>query len=313
MPVRRDQVAFWASAALLVGAATGAYLLLLGRGPAPVAGPPPSPGPVPVVVASVSGRAEVLRRGGGRAPLASGDRLAPDDAVATGPGARLELAAGESYHVVLDGASRFGIEEITQELSRFRLEEGRVSATVRDDAERAVEIASVRDAVARTRGGEVSVLRSGPVVAVGVARGQAEFRSAGRTVLLRSGQQSAAAEGAAPTSPAPIPPSLLLKVAWPEEQVTAQRSFVVTGRASPGAQVAVGAVPVPVAPDGAFRHVVELSEGAQRLTVSARDVAGRREVVRSPEIVLDTGGPEAEFDTKELWRAETQEKEKQAP
>jgi len=304
MAAPRDHVAFWAASALLVGASAGAYLLLLGRGPGP-ATPPAAPAePVPVVVAAVSGRAEVVRSGGARAPLASGDRLSPDDAVATGPGARLELAAGGSYHVVLDGASRFGIEEITHELSRFRLDEGRVSATVRDDAERAVEIASVRDAVARTRGGEVSVLRSGPVVAVGVARGQAEFRSGGRTVLLRGGEQSAASGGGAPIPPSPNPPTLLLKVAWPEARSTAQRSFVVTGRASPGALVAVGAERVEVAPDGSFRHVVELSEGEQRLSVSARDVAGRRQEVRSPTIVLDTDGPAAEFDTSQLWRAE---------
>jgi hypothetical protein len=304
MPAPRDHVAFWAASALLVGASVGAYLLLLGRGPGSAASPEPPPGPVRVVVASVSGRAEVLHRGGARAPLASGDELSPDDAVATGPDSRLELAAGESYHVVLDGASRFGIEEITHELSRFRLDEGRVSATVRDDAERAVEIASVRDAVARTRGGEVSVLRTGAAVAVGVAQGQAEFRSGGRTVLLRGGEQSAAAGGGTPSTPSPIPSSLLLKVAWPEERTTAQRSFVVTGRASPGALVAVGAERVEVAADGSFRHVVELSEGAQRLSVSARDVAGRREVVRSPPIVLDTAGPAAEFDTSQLWRAE---------
>jgi hypothetical protein len=300
----RDHVAFWAASALLVAASVGAYLVLLGRGPGPSPSPARPAGPLPFVVGAVSGRADVIHPGGERAPLASGDRLSPEDAVATGAGARVELAAGESYRVVLDGASRFGIEEITQELSRFRLEEGLVSATVREDAERAVEIASARDTVARTRGGEVSVLRSGLAVAVGVAAGEAEFRSGGRAVLLRGGEQSAAADGGAPSPPAPIPASLLLKVAWPEERTTRQRSFVVTGRASPGALVAVGAERVEVAEDGSFRHVVELSEGAQRVSVSARDVAGRRQEVRSPTIVLDTAGPATEFDTSQLWRAE---------
>jgi hypothetical protein len=146
--------------------------------------------------------------------------------------------------------------------------------------------------------------RSGPVVAVGVVRGQAEFRSGGRTVVLRGGELSAASHGSTPTPPAPIPASLLLKVAWPAETVTAERRLVVTGRTSAGAVVAVGADPVDVAADGSFRHVVQLSEGAQRLSVSARDVAGRRREVRSPSIVLDTAGPATRFETDELWGSE---------
>jgi hypothetical protein len=300
----RDHLAFWAASGLLLAGSAVAWLLLLGPGAGPAPVRATAPERPPFVVVTASGRAEVVRPGGGRAPLASGDALSPEDAVATGPDARVELAAGESYRVVLDGGSRLGIEAIGGERSRFRLEEGLLSARVRDDESRAVEIASARDAVARTHGGDLSVARSGPVVAVGVARGQAEFRSGGRTVVVHGGEQSAAADGGAPAAPAPIPASLLLKVAWPEEPVTARRSLVVTGRTAPGAVVAVGAEPVDVAADGSFRHEVALSEGSQRLSVTARDVGGRRREIRSPPIVVDTDGPATEFDTNQLWGAE---------
>ena len=70
-----------------------------------------------------------------------------------------------------------------------------MSARVQDDPARAVEIEGAPDAVARTRGGDVTVARSGSVVAVGVRSGRAEFSAAGETVALAGGQQSEARAG----------------------------------------------------------------------------------------------------------------------
>jgi hypothetical protein len=229
--------------------------------------------------------------------------LGPQDAVVTGEGGRVELAAGAAYRVALEDEGRFDVEEISAQLSRFRLQSGLVSATVQGDGGRAVEISAARDAVARTRDGDLSVARSGEVVAVGVARGAAEFRSGSRTVVVRSGEESHARDGAAPSAPAPIPASLLLKVRWPEEHVSNRRRLLVTGTTAPGAIVSLAGERVAIAPDGTFQQVLYLHEGAQRITVRARDVGGRRAEVESPTLRVDTHAPDAQFDTRNLWGA----------
>jgi hypothetical protein len=155
--------------------------------------------------------------------------------------------------------------------------------------------------VARTRGGDVRVAGGDEVAAVAVARGEAELRSGGRAVVIRAGEQSMAARGGAPSEPSPIPSSLLLKVSWPEELATNRKRLVVTGRTSPGAVLALGGRAVKVQPDGSFRQVLVLREGRQRIPVSARDASGRRLNEKSPEILVDTKGASAEFDTHSLW------------
>ena len=91
------------------------------------------------------------------------------------------------------------------------------------------------------------------------------------------------------------------QVDWPSGRETNQRRIVVRGRTSPGALVSLGGERVQVARDGTFAHVLFLHEGQQRIEASARDVAGRKETVRSVPLILDTRAPRTEFDTRELW------------
>lgn len=301
MTARRDRWVFRGLAAGMLVAAVAAYLLLLGPGPA-VAPPPPSP-PAPEPVRLAVGRAEgvvSIVRAGASAAAQAGDLLLADDVIVTAPGARVALAGG-GYEVVLEEGGRFGVEEIAAELSRFRLEAGLVSAQVAPGAGSALEIASGADAVTRTRGGELSVARSGEVTAVAVASGEAEVASAGRTVVLRGGQQSLARAGQPPTAPQRIPASLLLKVSWPDQLLTNQRRMVVRGRTAPGALVVLGGERVLVGPDGRFTQVVVLAEGRQHLSARAQAVGGLRAVSQGPPIVLDTRAPDAQFDTRDLW------------
>jgi len=307
MGERREQALFLGGLLILLGAAAAGYWVFLGRSPVP--SPPAASAPAAperLVVAAVSGPVTLRRGGGAGVPEAArvGDELKPDDVVETGPGGAAQLAAGESYRVDLDALSSFAVKEITAELARFRLAEGLVSASVREDPRRAVEVEAGPGAVARTRGGEVRVAGSVEVAAVAVSSGEAELRSGGTAVVIRAGQQSIAAQGAAPSDPSPIPPSLLLKVAWPEEPATNRRRLVVTGRTSPGAVLALGGKPVKVQPDGTFREVLVLREGRQRIPVAARDVGGHRVDEKSPEILVDTKGVPAEFDTHALWGSE---------
>ena len=233
----RDRFTFWAVLAALVAGTAAAYVLLLGREPGERPAPA-APAPPPLTFGELTGEVTVVRAGV-RARAVAGAALRPEDAIETPPGARAEVVGG-GYTVTLEEAGRFAVGEITAELSRFRLAAGLVSARVQDDPGRAVEIEGAPDAVARTRGGDVTVARSGAMVAVGVRRGRADFTAAGGTVALSEGQQSEARVGQPPSPPAPLPPSLLLKVNWPGPRSTNERRMVVTGRATPGAIVVLG-------------------------------------------------------------------------
>jgi FecR-like protein/glucodextranase-like protein len=301
MPERRERVLFAGGVVLLLAAAGLGWWLWLGRQPVPGA-PPPPPRVERLTVAAVSGQVR-LRRPGASGPvdLRGGEQLQPDDEVETGPGATVQLAAGESYRADLEENSRFAVREITAELGRFRLAEGLMNARVRDDPARVFEVEAGPEALARTRGGDLSVAASEGGAEVAVRRGQAEVVSAGRAVMVRAGERALVLPGAPPTDPSPIPASLLLEVNWPRVEATNQRRLVVTGRTAPGALLAVGGQPVRVGRDGTFRAVVYLDEGTQKLSARARDAGGHSRHERSGEILLNTHGVPAEFDTDGLW------------
>jgi hypothetical protein len=299
MASRGERAVFWAVLALLLAGTAVAYRLLLGPEPGRAErAAPQAAAPVRLTVSRAEGEVTVVR-GGVRTRVAPGAELRSDDAIETGPGARVALAGG-SYEVTLEEGGRFDVREITAELSRFHLASGLVSTNVQEERGRAVEIEAASGAVARTTSGEMAMARSGNVIAVGVRRGTAEFRSAGKAVLLKQGEQSVAAAGEKPSPPAPIPASLLLKVSWPAERATNQRRIVVTGRTAPGAVVLLGDERVEVQPDGRFTHVVVLREGRQRLMARAHAVGGAAQA-EGPILLLDTRAPDARFETRDLW------------
>lgn len=306
MSARRERAVFVAAALALAGGAAVAYWLMLARGPAGVAsapapGPPAAAQPTRLSVDRAEGGAVLLRAGAEREPLRAGVELRPEDVLETLEGSRVELVAGGSYTVVLEGASRFAVQEIAAEVSRFRIEDGLVTATVREDPSRLV-VVEAPGAQARTRGGALAVSSVAGIVAVGVSSGSAEFEAAGQIVTLQPGQGSVAKGGGPPAAPAPLPRSLLLKVDWPAGRKTNVRRLLVRGQATPGAVLTIGGQRVTVGPDGRFAQAVWLREGAQEIEAVARDVAGRREQRRSPVVILDTRAPDAEFDTRSIWK-----------
>jgi hypothetical protein len=311
MSARRERVLFVALAAALVGAAGLAYWLMLARGPAgvasapapppPPAEPPPSAQAVELVVRRADGTAVLLRPGAPRQPLAEGLRLQAEDVIETAEGAEVELSAGESYEVLLEGASRFRVREIAAEISRFRIDDGLVTASVRDDPGRNL-VVEAAGGEASTRGGRMAVAAAGGRVTVGVSRGQADLAAGGQVVTLRAGQSATAADGRPPGPPVELPRSLLLEVGWPEVRETNRPKLVVKGTTSPGAILTLGGQRVQVGADGRFTHTVLLREGSQQIEAVARDVGGRRERSRSPAVVLDTRLPDTRIDTRGLWK-----------
>jgi hypothetical protein len=300
-----ERTLFVGTLAAMAAAVLLAYWLFFGRGPAASMGPPApkraEPKGAEVEVRRATGEAWLSRGGGPRVRLAVGAALRESDVIETSDGSAIELGAGDSYQVFLDGAARFGVKEITAELSRFRLEEGLAEARVRSEAGRVLVIDSSDDASVRTGGGRVTVAAGGGRVAVGVTEGEAQLGSGGQIVAVRAGQFSMAERGKAPSAAVALPRSLLLKVDWPTERETNRRRITIRGRASPGALVSVGGERVKVGPDGVFTHILFLREGQQTIDAVARDVAGRSETVRSKPVVLDTRAPDAEFDTRNLW------------
>jgi hypothetical protein len=299
---RRERILFVALLAAMCASVLLAYWILFGRTPTVgVVEPDARPVVARVEVTRVTGEAWVTRGGAPRGPLLAGTGLQESDVIETSAGARVELGAGESYQVLLDGSARFAVKEITAELSRFRLDEGLAEATVKGAAGRLLVIDSSDDASVKTRGGRLSVAVSGGRVALGVTEGEAQLGSGGQLVAVNAGQISVAERGRAPSAPAPLPRSLLLKIEWPTVRETNRRRMVVRGRTTPGALVSVGGERVQVDSDGAFTHVLQLREGEQIIEAAASDVAGRREKERSPPVVLDTRAPETRFDTRDLW------------
>jgi hypothetical protein len=299
-----ERTLFIGALAAMVAGVLLSYWLLFGRGPAAGMGSP-APNPPAVSAAQVEVRRVTgvawLSRGNLRSPLVAGTVLKESDAIETSEGSRIELGAGDSYQVLLDGAARFGVREIAAELARFRLDEGLAEAKVKGDSGRVVVIESSDDASVRTGGGSVAVAAGGGRVAVGVTEGEAQLGSGGQIVAVRAGQISIAERGKAPSVPVALPRSLLLKVDWPSERETNRRRIVIRGRASPGALVSVGGERVKVGPDGQFTHILFLREGKQTLEAIARDVTGRQEKARGPPVVLDTRAPDTRFDTRNLW------------
>jgi ferric-dicitrate binding protein FerR (iron transport regulator) len=250
--------------------------------------PEPAPPSVPLtlIVESVDGPVEVLR-GAAWTPAPAGTVLHTTERVRTGEGggARLRLSDGSS--VVLEAATETEVQALGRALSRIRLGTGLVQAEIADDPRRLFQVdLDDAGATARTHGATFSVARSGAgsTAAVTAARGEVTVAARGREVVIRSGEITRVAPGAPPTAPAPL---LLLKVAWPDGKLHSH-TIVLDGRTDPGARVQVQDRHVPVASDGRYRAEVRLREGANRITVRARDVGGLTRQEISPPLRVDT-------------------------
>ena len=292
--------------ALVLAIVGGGYLLygvLFDDAPAPAAAAPPDAAPsaaVPpdavaatnqrVVVSSVEAVVERQVPGGDWEPIAAGAVLSPDDVLRTGSDGAVTVAVGQTV-VRMDPNTQIAVPAITSTVSRVRLGQGRIAATVPESAGTTFGVdVEGSDAVAETEAGDFAVLSDGAGEAVVAAeRGVVRVTAKQKTVEVAAGQQSVVRRDTAPTAPTAVPPSLFLKISSPGAKQRA-KSYAVKGKTTPGAIISVNGVRVEVDETGEFSQVVALKEGRNKVTVASQDVTGRQKE-SEVRVVVDSTGP----------------------
>ena len=275
-----------------------AYFAFLGKvtPPPPVVAPvaaPEAPKPVELKLSRLSGAVEIRRGDQAWQAAAVGDALEASDAVRTPVGGSATLTGGGSYEVQMEGSTDVKVGELTESISRLMLGSGMATARVRRGKHRFEVRAAHSDAVASTQAGTFAISSNGKgTVAVGTEAGEVELTGHGKVVIVRGGEESVVHPGQAPSAPAKIPASLLLKVRWPQRSELATRSLWIRGSAEPGAQVVVAGHRVTVGDDGTFAAKVHLAEGKNAVEVRARAV-GQRELKDARPLTVDTTPPKA--------------------
>lgn len=240
------------------------------------------------VVSSYSGSVQ-MRIGGGewvdvdmKAPLTDGDRIR------TGPDGEATLLHDDNQ-VTVRAATELAISQLNTDSSRFQLDIGQVFVEARGDA---VSMRSQSGArVEASDAGLGMTVRADGWTQVKVKRGEADFSAEGETQRLAEGQESEAAAGKPPTTPRPIPQSILSNVRFPDADTFTVQLARVEGRADPGARVRVGDQVVDVGLDGAWAADVPLTEGINQIEVEATDALGTTQVERSQPLRVDTTAP----------------------
>jgi Glucodextranase, domain B/FecR protein len=245
-------------------------------------------------VEELEGVVEVYDTNSGRwRDVTKGEEIS-DDAVLRTQRGRVELQIGDTIEVEVSPFSQFRLRELTNRLSKVRLEQGLVTANVTPNEESELVMQVLGSEVeAHAKDGAFAVLRGhqGQATVAG-KRGTVTVQSAGTSVVIQQGQQSVIAPGEAPTPPTTIPGELLVKITQGQNKKLRFRSTRVEGLTSPGAVVTVNGV-VASASTGHFSVNVPLNEGSNSITVVSRDALGRekKQVVNGVEV--DTSPPTA--------------------
>ncbi|RKH41182.1 FecR domain-containing protein [Corallococcus sicarius] len=311
---RRRQVPFLVGLVLILAALPVGWFVFLRELPPPT----PPPAPVPTVAAAEAKKAVELelsdieglvevRHGvaGAWAPATKGMALRATDVVRTGDGAYAVLVNGEAVEVRMASGTEVSVEELTDSLSRLLLANGMATTTVRSGQRHTFELTTGSEVVARTGGGTFTMTNNGKgTVSVGTRDGEVALLGNGKVVIVRAGQQSIVRPGKEPTEPAPVPGSLLLKVAWPGDKALRQHELVVTGKTDPGNRVEVEGVVVHADNEGRFERKVVLPEGPSAVKVRAMGVGGLVGEEKR-DVVVDTKPPKVRLTPEAIWKTTT--------
>ncbi|MGZ6123866.1 MAG: FecR domain-containing protein [Myxococcales bacterium] len=233
--------------------------------------------PLQAVVLSVQGEVEKGREGGSWSKLHPGESVRVDAVLRTGADGHTDLALGERARVSIGESTEVAIRELTDSVHRFRLTRGRMLADYDRDGERVLRVEDgTGETVAETKSARFGVLSTGTGIAVATTSGGVDLRTRRQGVHVATGEQSFAPEGGAPTPPAPIPTSVLLKVGnalaeGGDETLCAE----IDGEAAAGSEVKVDGVAVPLDATGHFHERVLRKPGQGSVVVAIRDPSGR--------------------------------------
>ncbi|HEY6911818.1 MAG TPA: FecR family protein [Myxococcales bacterium] len=282
-----------AQIAALIAAVLLAALLVFRLGvyepprPAPVAASPAAPrtrtAAIQAVVLSVQGEVERGRDGTDWSAVEPGQTVHPDDLLRTGAHGHTDLAIGQKSRLSIGESSEVSVRELTDMVHRFRLTRGRMAAEYDPEGERVLRVEDgTGDAVAEARAARFSLLSTGTGIAVATAAGAVNLSARRQTVHVAAGEQSFAPRGGAPVAPAPIPTSVLLKVANAMPGVSPTLCAEIDGKVAPSSEVTVDGAPVGVGPDGSFHQTVSRARGKRGVLVAIRDPAGREKTHTVP-------------------------------
>jgi hypothetical protein len=255
-------------------------------------------------IVAARGAIQVRGADGKWVDAAPGQRLNTDDAVRAGRNAEATLRMGNGVEVRLSPRSEFTIRELSESVSKIRLEEGHVTASVDEKGNRVLKVgARGTDAEAESTGGQFGVVTDGKgQLAVATTTGSVKLSAGGATVEVGAGETSSVA-GGAPSAPRPIPASLFLKVGELGNQKTNQTSVTVTGQTDPGTLVKAGDTVARVDDKGRFKVQVQLKDGENKLAVEVVDATGRSKVQSVGSVVVDREKPKIEAET--TWGGKT--------
>lgn len=251
-------------------------------------------------ITSLRGAVQTRPAHGSWADAAVGQRLASDDSVRAGRSSEATLRLGDGVEVRLSPRSEFTVRELSAEVSKIRLDEGHVTASVDEAGKRVLRVqARGSDAEAESAGGQFGVVADGTgQLAVATSTGQVKLSAAGQTVVVGAGETSAVT-GGAPSVPRPIPSSLFLKVGALGPQKTRELTTTVSGQADPGSLVKVADQLARVDDKGRFQVKVPLKDGQNQLAVDVTDATGRTRTEALPAITVDRAKPE--IDAQTTW------------
>ncbi|MCY1022164.1 FecR domain-containing protein [Pyxidicoccus sp. MSG2] len=317
----RRQTPFLVGLVLILAALPVGWFVFL-RQPPP---PPPRPAPPPVAVPAptekkplelefteVSGTVEVQHPDGTWRPATVGAALRRNEKVRTQDGSYAMLIGGEAVEVRMDPGTEISVEALTESVSRILLGKGMATAVVRPGQRHTFEVkAANADAVATLeQSGAFTMSNNGQgTVAVGTREGEVTLLGQGKVVIVRAGQQAVIRPGQAPSEPATVPSSLLLKVDWPVERTRRERELLVRGQTVPGSRVEVDGVTVAPDAQGHFERKVVLREGRNTVDVRAVGVGAvggvdggvkRIEQRDKQDVVVDTTPPPLKTDP-DIW------------
>ena len=248
----------------------------------------PAPSHAEITVKSVSGSVQRRAANGSWHQVRVGDVLTADDLIRTGADSSAQLHLGDNVVIGVAEETDMAVSQVSDSLSRVRLDDGRLATVVHDAAEDFRLRVEVRgtDIRAESQDGEFGVQKRGDgPVSVMSKRGSVDVSADGKHVVVGENEQTLIEAGKPPREPSAIPGTLFLKLARVAVRPGQERAEL-DGRTVPGASINVDGAPATVTPSGRFDHSVVVREGSNVILVEVVDALGRRMRREVPLITL---------------------------